>query len=105
LKKLLTLTVVSTIAFTLQYTFWFGNNSIATLIDTKERIESEISKNQELSKRNSILKAEVIDLTVAEDVMEERARVELGLIGEGEVFYRIIEDDRLPADSADPSVE
>lgn len=90
-RKILIFAVVAMVAVGLQYTFWFGKNSISTLKETRFLIEAEQQRNIELARRNDVLEAEVIDLKTGEETMEERARMELGLIKEGETFYRIIE--------------
>ena len=41
--------------------------------------------------RNQILEAEVRDLRVGLDALEERARSELGMIKQGEMFLQVIE--------------
>ncbi len=105
MKKFLALVLFATLAINLQYNFWFGKSSVATLIDTRKQIEREISLNQGLKDRNNVLKAEVIDLKMGEDVMEQRARVELGYVAEGETFYRVVEVDQLPVDLVEPSVK
>ena len=104
MKNFFTLLLFAALALNLQYSFWFGKNSVATLSDTREQIEREISHNKQLTQRNNVLKAEVVDLKYGEDVMEQRARVELGYIEKGETFYRIVEVDQLPADLVEPSV-
>ena len=92
-RKFLVFAVVAVVAVGLQYTFWFGKNSISTLKETRLLIDTEQERNIELVRRNEVLKAEVIDLKTGDETMEERARMELGLIKEGETFYRIIETD------------
>ncbi len=105
MKKFLVLTLFTALALNLQYSFWFGKNSVAILVDTREQIEQENSHNEQLQKRNNALKAEVIDLKNGEDVMEQRARVELGYIEKGETFYRIVEVEQLPVDLVEPTVK
>lgn len=91
------------IAGGLQYSLWYGENSISTLKETHQATVSEFAQNEELRKRNNILKAEVIDLKSGEETMEERARMELGYVRDGEFFYRIIESDIIPSVSSQPT--
>ena len=89
-QRFLVLSVFVALAGGLQYAFWFGKNSIATLKETRQMIDTETQTNIELAKRNDVLRAEVVDLKFGDETMEERARMELGLIKDGEVFYRIV---------------
>ena len=81
------------VAAGLQYTFWLGKNSVKTLKETEVLIAAEDAHIESLRKRNQKLVAEILDLKDAEESMEERARVELGYVKEGEVFYRVVETD------------
>ena len=96
----LVFTVFLLIAAGLQFSLWFGENSIATLKQIHLATAAEFTHNEELRKRNNILKAEVIDLKSGEETMEERARMELGYVRDGEFFYRIIESDVIPSVSS-----
>jgi cell division protein FtsB len=90
-KNLFAFIVVAALAIGLQYTFWFGKHSVSTLKETRSLIELETTHNKEITKRNNIVKAEIIDLKTGDETMEERARMELGLVKDGETFYRIVE--------------
>ena len=74
----------------LQYRLWFGQNSIADYFRQQEELRSQQASNLELEKRNRLLKADVTDLQQGIEAIEERARNELGLIRNDEVFFRII---------------
>ena len=52
-----------------------------------EEVKTEVERLQE---RNSSLDAEVKDLKKGLDAIEERARSEMGMIKEGEVYYQVI---------------
>lgn len=43
-----------------------------------------------LRERNAALDAEVINLKQGLDAAEERARTDLGMIGESETFYQVV---------------
>jgi cell division protein FtsB len=49
---------------------------------------------EKLRQRNRALQAEVLDLKKGLDAVEERARSELGMIKEGEVFYQVVEPEK-----------
>jgi cell division protein FtsB len=56
----------------------------------KEELKTHQVSNLELEKRNKMLQADVADLQQGLDSIEERARNELGLIKQDEVFFRLI---------------
>ncbi len=90
--RLLYIVLISILSL-LIYHLIAGNNG---LMDYK-RIEREVNiqhkNNQVLIERNTALKNEILDLRNGYDAIEERTRNELGMIKEGETFYRIINDD------------
>ena len=55
------------------------------------RVAEQQQSNAELKARNDALFAEVQDLREGVDAIEERARSELGLVGEDESFYLIVD--------------
>ncbi len=90
-KQLLLVAALLIVAATLQHTFWFGKSSYKTLKETQALIEAEDRHIEELQKRNNMVTAEIVDLKTKGEGMEERARMELGYVKEGETFYRVIE--------------
>ena len=74
----------------LQYRLWFGKHSVPDYLKMQQEVAAQREQNDKLIQRNSLLKAEIEDLKVGLDAIEERARNELGLIKEGETFYRIL---------------
>lgn len=75
---------------TLQYRLWFGKNSITDFVRLKQEVDTQVTLNNNLRQRNNLLKADIHDLKIGLEAAEERARNELGLIKEGETFYRIL---------------
>ena len=63
--------------------------------------------NRQLAQRNAVLEREVLELQTGNEAVEERAREQLGLIREGEVFYQVVEknENAAPASKAKPSVD
>ncbi|GLR72557.1 cell division protein FtsB [Agaribacter marinus] len=74
----------------LQYRLWFGKNSIAEYKNMQSQISLMEAQNSRLKQRNQLLRADIEDLKSGLESMEERARNELGLIKQGETFYRIL---------------
>ncbi|MGY0073842.1 MULTISPECIES: cell division protein FtsB [Vibrio] len=74
----------------LQYELWLGKNGISDFKAVNAEIEVQEQVNQSLHSRNTEMFAEIDDLRQGLDAIEERARHELGMIKEGETFYRIV---------------
>ena len=87
--KTLTLIFVLLIAL-LQYPLWLGKGSWLRVWDLNQKITQQKDKNTELKQRNDTLDAEVHDLKQGNAAIEERARSELGMIKQDEVFYQIL---------------
>ncbi|WPC74569.1 cell division protein FtsB [Vibrio porteresiae] len=77
----------------LQYTLWFGKNGISDYQSVASETTAQEQVNANLHQRNQEMFAEIDDLRQGSDAIEERARHELGMIKDGETFYRIIGED------------
>ena len=75
----------------LQYPLWVGKGGWLRVWDVANQLEQQKEGNKKLEVRNAGLDAEVRDLKQGYDAIEERARYELGMIKEGEVFVQIPE--------------
>ncbi len=74
----------------LQYRLWLGKNSIVDYMALEKDVQRQSLQNANLKQRNVLLQADISDLKIGLEAIEERARNELGLIKEGETFYRIL---------------
>lgn len=79
------------ILLVLQFRLWVGEGSLAEVHAIKGEIAAQKDELKKMRQRNRALQAEVADLKQGLDAIEERARSELGMIREGEVFYQIVE--------------
>jgi cell division protein FtsB len=75
----------------LQYRLWVGEGSLAEVHSLRQAITAQEAELDQLAARNRELQAEVDDLRTGLDALEERARVELGMIKPGEIFLQVIE--------------
>ncbi|MGD1991476.1 MAG: cell division protein FtsB [Chromatiales bacterium] len=75
----------------LQIRLWVGEGSLAEVTTLKHEISQQKSEIEKLKERNASLEAEVSSLKKDLDAVEERARSDLGMIREGEVYYQIME--------------
>lgn len=95
---------LSALLIALQYPLWFGNGGVLAVWELKREIAAQREENARLTERNQALAAEVIDLKEGLAAIEERARIELGMIKKGETFYQVI-DDVPDAKSRQPTVQ
>jgi cell division protein FtsB len=87
------LTVVLTVLLALvQFRLWVGDESLAEVWRLRQAIVFQTSENALLASRNQRLEAEVRDLKNGLEAVEERARLELGMIRKGEIYFQIVED-------------
>jgi len=75
----------------LQYKIWLQDGGIPEVVQLQGEVEEVKTEVQKLQERNLSLDAEVKDLKKGLDAIEERARSEMGMIKEGEVYYQVIE--------------
>jgi len=59
--------------------------------ELNRKVHVQQEKNTALKARNAMLDAEVRDLKSGKAAIEERARSELGMIKQDEVFFQVIE--------------
>ncbi|HLS81420.1 MAG TPA: cell division protein FtsB [Steroidobacter sp.] len=74
----------------LQYRLWLGEGGMRDAAQLRAQIEEQQRENQQLHERNRTLAAEVQDLKKGMTAIEERARTDLGMIGERETFYQVV---------------
>lgn len=71
-----------------------------------QKIDEQKKLNVSYKLRNDTLRAEVRDLKQGNAAIEERARSELGMIKEDEVFYQVIDQAILPTtETPTPAVD
>lgn len=97
--KWLTLSLAVLLAL-LQYVLWFGDGGLRDLWQLEHQVEDQQSENERLTERNDALAAEVKDLKTGLEAVEARARLELGMIKEDEVFYQVIDSEAAPREGA-----
>ncbi|MGS0679693.1 cell division protein FtsB [Shewanella sp. 125m-7] len=78
----------------LEYRLWFGEKSLAESFHLQEQIKLQQQSNAQLVARNQVLREEISDLRSGTEALEERARNELGMVKEGETFFRVVGGER-----------
>ena len=73
----------------IQFPLWLGKGGWLRVWEVDRQVEAQGAKNGGLEVRNSALAAEVKDLKQGFDAIEERARFELGMVKNDEVFFQV----------------
>ena len=75
----------------LQFRLWVGEGSLAHQYELDTQISVQRVENQLLKWRNEKVAQEVESLKSNLESIEEKARRDLGMIKEGEIFYLVID--------------
>lgn len=73
----------------LQYPMWLGKGGWLAVGELDRQVALQRAGNEKLRARNEALDADVRDLKSGSEAIEERARSELGMIRNDEVFFQI----------------
>lgn len=90
------------IIIALQWPLWVGKGSWLRVWQLDTQLTEHRVANSKLKERNDALEAEVRDLKTGTDAIEERARNELGMIRQEEVFFQVL--DRAPMAASTPNI-
>jgi cell division protein FtsB len=74
----------------LQYRLWISDQGLREVSRLQAAVELQAAANHEQGERNRQLAAEVSDLKGGLTALEERARSELGMVGNSETFYQVV---------------
>ncbi len=75
----------------LQYKLWFTDGGLLELWQLREAVTEQKMANQTITEKNVALTAEVDDLKLGVAALEERARNELGMVKDKEIFYQVVD--------------
>ncbi|GGI53207.1 cell division protein FtsB [Oxalicibacterium solurbis] len=89
----------------IQFPLWLGKGGWLRVWDLDQQVVAAQKKNDELKARNAKLNSEVQDLKQGTGAVEERARYELGMVKENEVFVQVIDPNQKMPFVASPPEE
>ncbi len=79
-----------TLAVLLQAQLWLSDDGYQKTRELRKAVAEERLLNDSLLARNQALDAEVLNLKKGLEAAEERARTDLGMIGDGETFFQVV---------------
>lgn len=83
--------ILAALIIALQYPLWLGKGSWLKVWEVDQELKKQQAENEGLKVRNTYLDAEVKDLKTGYEAIEERARSELGMVKQDEVFFQVID--------------
>jgi cell division protein FtsB len=68
---------------------WFGRGSVRSVNKLQSELDSQKIKNTQAALVNDRLEAEIRDLKEGLEIVEEKARSELGMVKNNEIFVQV----------------
>jgi len=99
--RLLFLTLLA-LFLLIQYPLWFGQGGWFAAWELEQKVAEQRTINEGIRQRNLAMEAEVEDLRVGTQAVEERARTDLGLMLDKEVYVQILPSE---APSKEPALD
>ena len=84
----ITLALVALLAL-VQAELWFGKGGVTRMVELQRKLDAQKSTNEQAKRRNEQLSAEVSDLKEGLEMVEEKARFELGMIKPDEIYVQL----------------
>ena len=78
----------------LQYRLWFDDTGVLASRDLQQKTEQLRQDNEVRQNQNRALFAEVKDLKSGSEILEEKAREDLGLVRSGETFILFVDPEQ-----------
>jgi cell division protein FtsB len=83
--------IFAALILALQYPMWLGKGGWLQVREYDRALAEQREQNGKLKARNEALDADVRDLKTGSEAIEERARSELGMIKQDEIFFQVLE--------------
>lgn len=87
-KRLVPLLLIA-LLLVLHAQLWFGRGSVRNVSKLQSELTSQQQKNSVAALANARLEAEIRDLKEGLEIVEEKARSELGMVKNNEIFVQI----------------
>jgi len=76
------------VIISLQYTLWFGDDGLLEWLHLSKQLAEKNQQNKQSLAQNFAIAADIAELKRGEDGLEERARFDLGMVKQAEVYYQ-----------------
>jgi cell division protein FtsB len=82
--------VLAVLLVAIQYPLWFGKGGWLRTWELERQLTAQRAANEALVARNAEAAAEVASLREGNEAIAERARQQLNMVREGEVFFQFV---------------
>ena len=81
--------VIAALLLLVQADLWFGKGNLPYVMTLRKQLVAQRAANDQARVRNARAAAEVVDLRVGLEMVEEKARAELGMVKPNEILVQI----------------
>ena len=81
--------VLAALLVAVQADLWLGKGNMPYVMSLKKQLEAQLQTNQAAADRNARVTAEVTDLREGQEMVEEKARAELGMLRPDEILVQV----------------
>jgi cell division protein FtsB len=81
--------ILTLLLVVLHIQIWFGRGSVPNVSQLAQQLEAQKQRNTQAEIANARLQAEINDLRDGLEMVEEKARSELGMVKANEIFVQI----------------
>ena len=89
MKRLLVPAILVALLVLFQVQLWTGRGGLPAVSDLQGKLDAQLSNNLKMQQANDQLAAEVRDLKEGLEIVEEKARSELGMVKPNEIFVQV----------------
>jgi cell division protein FtsB len=68
---------------------WYGRGSVPNVLELRDQLAAQNQRNQDSQAANNQLSAEIHDLKEGLEMVEEKARMELGMVKSNEIYIQM----------------
>ena len=81
--------VLAALLVVVQGDLWFGKGNLPYVMSLRKQLASQDAANVQARERNTRAAAEVVDLKEGLEMVEEKARAELGMVKPDEILVQV----------------
>jgi cell division protein FtsB len=81
--------ILLTLLVVLQLQLWFGRGSVPDVWRLRQQYQAQVAQNSQAELKLERMCAELRDLRDRKEMVEERARAEIGMVKPNEIFVQI----------------